>query len=298
MPKVTVIIPVFNGEPYIRNTLNSVFNQTYHDYEIVIVDDGSNDASLVILNKYGDRIQLIQQVNSGQAGARNAGIKRARGKYVAFLDQDDVWYPTKLERQVALLEADPKAVMVHCDMDWIDENGNIIQQNVICSTRMSPQKGLTMTQLFGWDPCIYPSTMLIRRSVIDQVGGFDPEIPCFGEDIDLMLRLKEIGHFLFLEEAGVQYRKHSTNFSASGTDAMFNSAEKFFQKLKTRNVQDKVRTSLLNKFLAQIYSDWGKTKLQSDSKDEAQRLLLRSLKYYPWNFKTYGRLVRTMMPKF
>ena len=79
MPNVTVIIPVFNGEWFIRNALNSVFTQTYRNYEIVIVDDGSKDASLVILNEYGDRIQLIQQANSGQAEARNAGVKRGRG---------------------------------------------------------------------------------------------------------------------------------------------------------------------------------------------------------------------------
>ncbi|MDX1411266.1 MAG: glycosyltransferase, partial [Nitrospirales bacterium] len=252
MPKVTVIIPVFNGQRYIREALNSVFTQTYRNYEIVIVDDGSKDGSLVILDGFGDRIQLIQQANHGQAEARNAGIKRATGKYVAFLDQDDVWYPSKLERQVALLEADSEAVMVHCDMDSIDENGNVIQQSVTSSTRMSPQKGLTMTRLFGWDPCIYPSTMLIRRTAIDRIGGFDPEIPWYGEDIDLMLRLREIGHFLFLEEAGTQYRKHSNNFSGCGTDAMFNCAEKFFRKLKTRYGQDRMKDALLERFLAQI----------------------------------------------
>ena len=298
MPKVTVIIPVFNGEGYIRTALNSVFTQTYKNYEIVCVDDGSKDQSGVILKEYADRIHLVQQANVGQSAARNAGVKGATGIYVAFLDQDDVWYPSKLERQVASLEADPEAVMVYCDMDTIDDNGNVIQQSVISSNRLSPPKWPTLTRLVGWDPCIYPSTMLIRKNVFDQVGGFDPEITCFGEDIDLVLRLRELGHFHFLKEAGVQYRIHSSNFSSSGTDSKFTSVENFFHKLRMRYSQDRGKTGLLDRFLAQIYSDWGKAKLRSGSSDEAQRLLLRSLKYYPWNVKTYGRLFRAKVSKF
>ena len=298
MPKVTVVIPVYNGERYIRATLESVFAQTYQNYEIICVDDGSKDGSVAILNSYAERIQVIRQANMGQAGARNAGVKSGTGTYVALLDQDDLWYPWKLERQVALLEAHPEAVMAHCDMDWIDETGNVIQRNRVSAARMSAPKGLTMTRLFGWDPCIYPSTTLIRKTAFERVGGFDPEIPWYGEDIDLMLRLREEGQFLFLEETGTQYRKHSSNCSGAGTDAMFRCAEKFFQKLKTRYAQDRGKVAVLDKFLAQVYSDWGKTKMSSGLHREAQRLFLRSLKYYPWNFKTYSRLARASAPIF
>ena len=298
MPKVTVVIPVYNGERYIRATLESVFAQTYQNYEIICVDDGSKDGSVAILNSYAERIQVICQANMGQAGARNAGVRSGTGTYVALLDQDDLWYPWKLERQVALLEAHPEAVMAHCDMDWIDETGNVIQRNRVSAARMSAPKGLTMTRLFGWDPCIYPSTTLIRKTAFERVGGFDPEIPWYGEDIDLMLRLREEGQFLFLGETGTQYRKHSSNCSGAGTDAMFRCAEKFFQKLKTRYAQDRGKVAVLDKFLAQVYSDWGKTKMYSGLRREAQRLFLRSLKYYPWNFKTYSRLARASAPTF
>lgn len=298
MPKVTVVIPVYNGERYIRATLESVFAQTYQNYEIICVDDGSKDGSVAILNSYAERIQVIRQANMGQAGARNAGVRSGTGTYVALLDQDDLWYPWKLERQVALLEAHPEAVMAHCDMDWIDETGNVIQRNRVSAARMSAPKGLTMTRLFGWDPCIYPSTTLIRKTAFERVGGFDPEIPWYGEDIDLMLRLREEGQFLFLEETGTQYRKHSSNCSGAGTDAMFHCAEKFFEKLKTRYARDRGKVAVLDKFLAQVYSDWGKTKMYSGLHREAQRLFLRSLKYYPWNFKTYSRLARASAPTF
>ena len=92
MASVSVIVPVYNGEQYIRETLESVFVQTNQDYEIICVDDGSNDASLAILNECRDRIKVVQQANIGQAGARNTGAKTGMGKYLAFLDQDDRWY--------------------------------------------------------------------------------------------------------------------------------------------------------------------------------------------------------------
>ena len=304
MASVSVVIPVYNGERYIRETRESVFAQTYQDLEIICVDDGSKDASLTILKEIQEseesknRIQVIQQENTGQAGARNAGAKRGTGQFLAFLDQDDLWYPSKLERQVAILEANPEAVMVHCDMDRIDELGRVTEQTLVSTTRRSLQKGLTMTRLFGWDPCIYPSTMLIRRGAFDRVGGFDSELSRYGEDIDLMLRLRQEGRFIFFEEAGTQYRKHSTNFSGSGTDAMFRCSEKFFQKLKTRYAEDREKQALLDRFLAQVYSDWGKMKMRSGSRGEAQRLLLCSLKYYPWKFRTHSRLFRACIPRF
>ena len=242
---------------------------------------------------------MIQQENTGQAGARNAGAKRGTGQFLAFLDQDDLWYPSKLERQVAILEANPEAVMVHCDMDRIDELGRVTEQTIVATTRRSVQKGPTMSQLFGWNPCIYPSTMLIRRTAFDRIGGFDSEVPRYGEDIDLMLRLKQEGRFIFLEETGTQYRKHPTNFSGAGSDLMFRSSEKFLQRLITRYACDSRRKqAILHRMLAHVYSDWGKMKMRSGSRGEAQRLLLCSIKYYPYMFRTYSRLLRTCIPRF
>jgi GT2 family glycosyltransferase len=298
MPLVSVVIPVYNGERFLWESLQSVFAQSYQDYEIICVDDGSKDASLAILNECRDRIKVLQQANTGQAGARNAGAKTGIGKYLAFLDQDDRWYRQKLERQVAVLEANSEAIMVHCDMDWIDEAGHVTQRSLVSASRRSVHKGVTMPQLVGWDPCIYPSTMLIRRVAFDRVGGFDQELGGYGEDIDLMLRLRQEGLFIFLEETGTQYRKHSTNFSGSGSDAMFRCSEKFFRKLQGCYVGDQRRQALLNRFLAQVYSDWGKMKMRSGLRGEAQRLLLRSLKYYPWQFRTYSRLIRATGSKF
>jgi glycosyltransferase involved in cell wall biosynthesis len=291
MASVSVIIPIYNGERYIRETLDSVFAQTYQDYEIVCVDDGSDDGTLAVLHEYGSKIHLIRQTNTGQAGARNASVKQAGGKYLAFLDQDDLWHPEKLEQQVVAMETSPECVLVHCDMDTIDAIGNVIQRNVVSATHVSTHKGLRMTQLVGWDPNIYPSTMLIRRDAFERIGGFDSELRC-GEDIDLMIRLKHEGSFIFLGQSWTQYRKHGTNFSGSGSDKMFKCSVFFFQKIRRFYTGDKSRQKLIDKFLANVYSDWGKMKMRLGLRVEARRLLLTSLTYNPWQFRTYSRLLR------
>src|SRR5262249_46275201 len=123
MPKVSVVMPVYNGERFLRESLESVFAQTFQDFEMLCVDDGSTDRSASILQQYGPRIRVVRQENAGQSAARNAGVALAQGRYIAFLDQDDLWYPSKLMSQVAAIEANPHAVLVHCDFDRIDENG-------------------------------------------------------------------------------------------------------------------------------------------------------------------------------
>ena len=99
-PKVSVIIPAYNAAPYLAETLASVFAQSYPDYEIIVVDDGSTDDTLAVLEQFADRITLIRKPNGGPASARNAGLRQARGELLAFLDGDDLWLPDKLAAQV------------------------------------------------------------------------------------------------------------------------------------------------------------------------------------------------------
>ena len=148
MCKVTVVIPVYNGGRYLRESIDSVLAQTFHDYEIVCVDDGSTDDSPVLLQEYGQRLRVVRQENSGQSAARNVGVKLARGEYIAFLDQDDVWYPSKVQNQVAVLDAEPDVVLVHCNFDRIDERGRMLERGAGMIERTSAL-GSSMGQLIG-----------------------------------------------------------------------------------------------------------------------------------------------------
>ena len=123
-PLVSVIIPAYNSADFIDEALKSVFDQTYKDLEIIVVDDGSTDDTRAVLEKYGDRVNYHYQDNNGPASARNRGIKLARGKYIAFLDADDLWLPTKLEKQVALFKNRENLGFVTTGVCSFDENGD------------------------------------------------------------------------------------------------------------------------------------------------------------------------------
>ena len=137
-PLVSVVMPVYNAERFLRQAIDSVLNQTYQNVELIAVDDGSNDGSLRILNEYkakDSRVYVIQQKqNQGVANARNRGIQLAKGKFIALLDSDDVWEMTKINRQVALL-AQEDADIAYCSLDFIDENGVRIKKPFIVANK-------------------------------------------------------------------------------------------------------------------------------------------------------------------
>jgi glycosyltransferase involved in cell wall biosynthesis len=115
-PRVSVIIPVYNGEPTIGAAIQSVLAQTFRDFEIIVVDDGSTDATASILERFASRITIIKQANRGFCDARNAGIANSQGGYLALLDADDTWLPSKLEKTIAVLDRSPQVVLVCTDV--------------------------------------------------------------------------------------------------------------------------------------------------------------------------------------
>ena len=292
MPKVTVVIPVYNGDRYLRESIDSVFAQTFDDYEIVCVDDGSTDDSAVLLQAYGQRIRVVRQTNAGQSAARNAGVKVARGEYIAFLDQDDVWYPSKLESQVAVLDAEPDVVLVHCDFDRIDEGGQMLQRGAGTSERTSAL-GSTMGQLIG-EALIFPSAMMIRKDVYERIGGFHHALQGF-EDFDLMARLKAQGRFVMVEERGMAYRMHGKGFTRTGGIHVIRSRETFLRRMQELYREHRSKQAIVRNMLADCYSDWGIHAVRSGNRHEGRVKLLQSVWCNPLKFRTYSRLLRAFL---
>ena len=129
-PVLTVIIPVYNGERFLGAAIESVLHQTFQDYELIVVDDGSTDKTSNVVDAYKGRLKFLTQSNSGQASARNLGFRCSSGEYLAFLDADDLWYPNMLETEVMALEENPKSGLVYSDLDIIDENAKVVEQNL------------------------------------------------------------------------------------------------------------------------------------------------------------------------
>lgn len=183
-PEVSVITPAFNRSAYLVMAVDSVLAQTFDKWELIVVDDGSTDKTREVLAPYlsDPRIRYYYQSNKGQSAARNLGISVARGRYIGFLDSDDIWLPDKLALQVAVFERFPDIGVVHGDEITIDAQGRPIS-----SHNMARYSGSVTAQLLA-DNFVSMTTALARKDCFDVLGGFD-EADRIAEDYELWLRL-------------------------------------------------------------------------------------------------------------
>jgi glycosyltransferase involved in cell wall biosynthesis len=214
LPLVSVIMPVYNGAQYVRETIESVFAQTYPHIEFIAVDDGSTDDSLDILNCYASRMKVIQQTNSGPGAARNNGVQASTGELLAFIDSDDLWDSTKIERQVATLTHYPEAVAVYCETRRIDSSGNVFQDTE--AYRCSWPSGLIFESLIRGRSNVWfsPTQVMVTRQAFIRAGSFPVDIRQ-AEDHELWLRLSLEGPMLYMIENLTSYRRHPASLSVS-----------------------------------------------------------------------------------
>lgn len=209
MPKVSVIIPAYNSLAYLPETIASLLNQTYSDFEAIIVNDGSSDRTEEWVSQESDpRIKLISQLNKGLAGARNTGIAAATGEYLAFLDADDLWHPTKLEKQVECLDKNSEVGLVYTWVALINEQG-------IPTGRLfkNSQEGHVWEHLILHNIVESGSVAMVRRQCFETCGVFDTNLRSFVEDWDMWLRIALNYPFNALSEPLVYYRQHSQSAS-------------------------------------------------------------------------------------
>lgn len=220
-PLVSVIIPTYKRTDYLKLTLQSVLNQTFKDFEIIVVDDGTpNDDNLFLCQTFY-KVKYIKIENSGgPAKPRNVGIRQAKGKYIAFVDDDDLWLTDKLEKQVAILENNPDFDLIHCCCQVIDENG--IEGNTIIGRPGTPEVkhgDVAMRMMGNWT--VMMPTPLVRLEIIKRVGFFNEIIPPALEDIEYWTRCSFAGKFFYLDEPLVQYRVHAKNISKDNPDYFY-----------------------------------------------------------------------------
>jgi len=200
-PLVSVVLPVFNGEAFLREAIESVLAQTWSPVELIAVDDGSTDRSAEIAQEYP--LTYVRQENRGVAAARNRGVEAAKGELLSFIDQDDVWLPEKLESQVAALDEEPDAGICSCRFQMFLEPGAEVPEWADAGLL----KGSHRTAQVG--------TLLVRRDVFDEVGPFDTTYFA-ANDTDWFLRARDLGLPVALVEEPLQrYRLHGANASAA-----------------------------------------------------------------------------------
>jgi glycosyltransferase involved in cell wall biosynthesis len=197
-PLVSIVIPAYNCAAFIDEALQSVYRQTYSHWEIIVVDDGSTDATSSVLAPHRKRIRYFAQENKGTAAARNAGLRRARGELIAFLDNDDVWLPEKLEFQIRVMHAWPECGLVFTDGKTFTGAG--VRRESVLSGRLDPwlrahatgdplvAKGWMVRELFFANEISSASSVMVRRELVERVGGFD-EALAIADDYDLWLKV-------------------------------------------------------------------------------------------------------------
>ncbi|MDX2098611.1 MAG: glycosyltransferase [Leptolyngbyaceae cyanobacterium bins.59] len=210
MPTVSIIVPVFNGEKYLKSTIESVLIQTFSDFEIIVINDGSTDRSLEVLSTIKDsRIQIFTYENAGVSVSRNRGIAIASGEYISFLDADDLWTSNKLENQLAALKNNPDAAVVYSWTDYIDQDEKFLYPGSHCSKTGNIHQDLLVQNFIE-----NGSNILLKKQTLLSVGDFDPAlVPA--EDWDLCLRLAAHHLFTVVPQPQILYRISPSSASAN-----------------------------------------------------------------------------------
>ncbi len=216
-PKISVIIPVYNGASFLKTAIDSVLNQTYPAHEIIAIDDGSTDSSPKILKSYGNKIKYKKITNSGISAARNTGMALVTGDYVAFLDHDDFWFKDKLAEQARVAMKHPKVGVICCDFITRRTSASPLYRHfphlgIVKQIRFDRVMGDAFGLLLKEHFVGTPSTVLIKKSVMDKVGGFDPRY-LYTQDYDYFLKCAHEADYVLQSKTLAFKRTHESNVS-------------------------------------------------------------------------------------
>lgn len=287
MALVTAVIPAYNGvSRYLADAIESVLAQTHRDLELIVVDDASTDDTEQLVRRYPQVRYIRQPINRGQAAARNTGARAAKGEFLAFLDQDDLWKPGILEATVHVFEHHPDAAVVHCDGYQIDETGAILEYDAAMK-----QTG-SITQLLRGGHDVATSGSLFRKQCFDAVGGYDEELAIW-EDIDLAIRLFKSYRIIHHPHPLYCHRLYGHNVSRGiASERALQGRHRFLTKHQASCRTDLRLSNALKRDWAHYYGDLGKHLLAKGRRTEARDAFWRALRS-EINRKTILRLIRS-----
>jgi len=277
-PAVTVIIPTYNRAHVLGQTLESVRKQSFRDYEIILVDDGSQDETGRLVAGHPTPIRYVYQPNQGVSEARNHALRLAQGAFLAFLDSDDLWEPTFLERTVGRLRAHPDEAMVYTDFVSVDAVGQPLRGH-----RKKPSGGQVTRPLFV-SVFIHTSAVVARREVIIEAGGFNPKLS-HNEDYDLWLRLSLHHRFGLINEPLCRRRCHADSLSRNGCPprVLLDKARLLQRFYKHGGGYDWIPPADARKRLGKLYYAAAKALLRAGAAHDADAVFREALR---WNARS------------
>jgi len=285
-PKVSVIIPTYNRQKLLPKAIKSVLNQTFKNFELIIVDDGSTDNTKEIIKEFqkrDPRIKYIWQENFGApAGPKNTGIKNSKGEYIAFLDDDDEWLPEKLEKQIELFE--DNIGFVGCNILIVDQISQLLKKFKMPEY---PYK-IFFEKLLGGDFTFTSSIVVVKREVLDEFGFFDENLK-FGDDWDLWLRISKKYRFAFVPDFLVKYYIHQgSTMPHLHPEKEAKEFEYIFSKYQKDYRRYPVIYSMHLRKLASRYCASGKL-------NKGRKYYVKSIKLNPLNLKSYLYLLLSFL---
>lgn len=296
MPRVSVLLTCYNHLRYLPAAYESVLAQTFQDFEILAIDDGSQDGTREWLQANASRAKLIfNETNLGTYGSLNRTLGEARGEFVAILNDDDLWGPEKLERQVALLDSAAEVGLVHTDGGFIDGDGRPMEGSPLGFEFPRFETGDVSLALV-YQNKIIASAALARRTCFDELGGFNEGY--FGSgDWEMWIRIAEKWRVGFVAAPLTSYRVHGANASHK-LERIWRDDEKLRSWLADRlpAYADRFPAADLRKAIAHNYAALGTVRTLNGSPAQGRRAFAQSLKAYPWRAKSAARWLATFLP--
>jgi len=284
-PFFSIVIPAYNASQFLEKALDSVRTQVFDNYEIVVVNDGSTDNTLDMAKAYFDRYpelnhKLIDQENKAIGGSRNSGIKEARGRFIAFLDADDIWYKEKLEKIYIYLEQNPEANFV-CHNEHLAENGKIVKELIYGP--YASHKDLLFKR-----NCISTSATVIKRDKLLQAELFSEDMSFNGvEDYELWLRLSKICNIKYMHEALGRYNVHAkgiTNDIGIHICNSINVVERHFKLWEPNSLYYRL---LMNRRRANIFRAAAYAFMKNKDVKSSWRFAKKAIRYNPFSLKAW-----------
>jgi len=292
--EVSVLMPVYNAEKYLAKAIESILEQTFKDFEFIITNDGSTDGSLDIMRKYAavdDRIRVIDRENRGLIYTRNEGLNASTGQFIALMDADDISFPNRFQKQLDFLNTHQKHVAIGGQAILIDADGDILAPFNVRETH-NEIDGAHLDSHGG--AIVNPSSM-IRKSSILQVNGYHDAFKC-AEDLDMWLRLGEVGSLANLPDTLIYYRQHLESIGYARRKEQFESAIAAVKAACNRRSIKLPEEILPNEAnfnpstTAEVYIKWGWWAHGVENHKTAMKYALKTLKIAPFSIEAWKLL--------
>jgi len=293
-PTVSVVIPAYNAEGFIAETLDSVLAQTFQDYEVVVVDDGSVDDTRGVVESYDEpRFRYIRQENGGASRARNRGIASSSGEFIAFLDSDDLWVPEKLERQVEVFRRNPSLGLVSTLHDAYSPATGERETSGLRKRERLFSGPSVVHNIVAWSGLATP-TVMVPRWVLDEVGVFDPELRS-GEDDNLWVRITARHPAELVDEVLVHCRLREGSLSTDHSIMFHDVLKSLDQLMADREIAPRVRDAVPIR-RARVLWNRGYHHFAAGRVHQARKSFLASLRVRPWNLGGWIYLALSCLP--